>query len=70
MFIPVSMKMPSQEPSKFVEDAHVSLEAVLGFFRRLNQSDPRDGYIVETVDQEYYVTRDVYDLLKSLVLKL
>ncbi len=69
MFIPVSMKPMSQGGSKYVGDAHVSLEAVKGFFTRLNQSNQKDQWIVETADNEYFVSEETYKLLKSLVLR-
>lgn len=69
MFIPVSMKPPSHVQSKHVGDAHVSLETVKGFFTRLTQINPDDQYVVETDDTEYYVSKETYALLKSLVLR-
>ena len=71
MFIPVSMIPLSKEPSKFVVDAHISLETITGFFTRLNQSDQDGGYIITASPgiTEYYVTKETYDLLKSLVLR-
>ena len=69
MFIPVSMLHPSNPPSEFVGDMHVSLEQVDGFFIRLGRGGTKDQYIAETSKQEYFVTKETYDLLKSLVLR-
>ena len=69
MFIPVSMMPPSNEPSKYVADAHVSLEQVKGFFTRLKTGPQEDAFVVETDDNEYYVSKETYALLKSLVLR-
>ena len=69
MFIPVSLTHPSNKPSEFIADEHVSLEVVRRFFIRLGRGGTKDQYVVEAGEQEHWVTKETYDLLKSLVLR-
>ena len=71
MFIPVSIKPLSQEPLVSSGDTHISLETVSQFYTRFRGGPVTVEYVVVAAPgvTNYYVTKETYDLLKSLVLQ-